>query len=201
MTRIKGSAVQDIQERRNELNTIISNFETRGKKFTKKILVEELAKKGFRIDARTLYRDLVVIMKDDSFVRDLAKSTYSAYIHRIFDEIDGYDEKIHEWMEDPPKTHKRILEYDQSHPMAKPKIKRVIEETTSKTEILKLGLRIQEFRINALKGDLVNTSVALLSKDFQRLEIENEELQRINSRFEEERKTVPDQSSDNRKSL
>lgn len=179
--RSKGTTVEDINLRRDVLAKIISDLKVEGVPVTKKILVEKMAKKGYKMDDSTLHRDRTELNKKNTFVRDMGESNYSSYIEEIATTLDYVTNEAlaiyeAEWNKVAVNTktkggrivkgrvvggetvfHERKAEKNALH--AKIQALRIINDAT-------------KCKLELLKGDTINISVALLGQKLNKLKDE-----------------------------
>ena len=187
--------VEDVILRQQKIVDIEESLKKKGEIITRAKIIEELHKAGFpSASLSTLYRDRVALARNNRFVRDLAESTYSKYVGDIFERMETLQEQVDNWHKNPPKITKQKVEpiglYPKGHKQAGQPMFKIIEttvETMNPVTISQFDLRIQETKLGALKGDIVDTSVALISEEFDKLQQENEALERAKKKLEEEK--------------
>ena len=92
------------------------------------------------MSASTVYRDMTAINRENTWVRDLAESNYSAYQEDISNTFDWLEMQASKQFES---THDHVW--------------------------LNIILKVQDSRIKHTNGDNINMSVALLGKKFNEL--------------------------------
>jgi Fe2+ or Zn2+ uptake regulation protein len=140
--------IDDTQLRRQTLAKIVIEFRKEKKQVTRYTLQPELAKRGFDVSFATIYRDLTILNRDNTYVRDLAESNYSAYQEEIAESLD--------WVESQART-----EY----------------ELTQNHVFLNVILKVQDLKMKHTNGENINISAALLGKKFNQLKQESKETQ------------------------
>jgi hypothetical protein len=142
MTMIHGS-IEDTQHRRQSLAKIVMDFRRQGKQITRYGLQPELKKVGFDVSYSTVYRDLTVLNRANTYVRDLSESNYSAYQEDIANSLD--------WVEQQARA----------------------EFLDNKTYFyLGIIMKVQDLKIKHTNGDNINISVALLGKKLDQMKSE-----------------------------
>jgi len=166
----KDSNSTTIEKRRKALRRIISDYGQKGKKPSRKELLFELAKKGFKIDLSTLYRDKTSINGENSFLRDIAEANYSVYVEEMWDNLDFIIENsIENYHKNFPITkttkHEKNGEIETT-------IQTIKNNPDSKQKFLRLILDATMEKASLIKGDTINFSVAFLSKKLHKFEDE-----------------------------
>ena len=137
--------IDDTQQRRIKLLEIINKFRAKGKLVNRYTLQPELAKAGFKVSFATIYRDMTSLNQNNTWVRDLAQSNYSAYQEDISNNL--------EWIE----------------AQAKKKF-----EETGQNVWLGIIHRVQETKMKHTNGENINISAALLNKKFTEMSSKKE---------------------------
>src|SRR3990172_6469082 len=87
-------STKDYTERRRvALQNIINDLHKERRHITEKILLEKLDAKGYKIKRSSLYEDRVALSKENTFIRDLAESSYSQVIKKVYNAITLKKEK------------------------------------------------------------------------------------------------------------
>ncbi len=159
---------ESVEKRRSALQEIINDCHKSGKNPSNKYLLEQLNKKGFPITRMTLYIDRVKLARENTFVRDIAESTYSQMIEDIFNNITTVEGEAFEMAN---KSWTRTKTITRNNPNRKKGQPKTITEThietndaVSKERFLRLALDCQSAKTNLLKGDVINVTVAMLGK-------------------------------------
>jgi len=139
---IHGS-IEDTKHRRQSLAKIVVDFKRHGKQITRYTLQPALKKAGFGVSYSTVYRDLTLLNRENTYVRDLAESNYSAYQEEIANSLD--------WVEQQARA----------------------EFLKNKTYLyLGIIMKVQDLKIKHTSGENINVSVALLGKKFDQIQSE-----------------------------
>jgi hypothetical protein len=174
----KKGKVDDIMERRIHLCKVITEFNDKGIRPTRQMLLKRMRDDGYNISNDTLHRDWVHEMRSNTFLRDLGESTLSHYIEEVFADIDSMKEYFYKWMENPPtiKEQTNVPRLDKKgNIMTDNKgnmlytIEKQIVETISPITIMEILAKSVQLRIAVLKGDIVNTAWAMLADNFDEL--------------------------------
>lgn len=132
--------IEDISFRRRKVEQIMSNLKKIGKRITRFTVQEELDKIGFHVSSVTAYRDMTAVNRENTWVRDLAQSNYSAYQEQISDTL--------EWIE--MQSEKRF-------------------EKTKSHVWLNIILKVQETKMKHTNGENINVSAALIQRRFEQM--------------------------------
>lgn len=163
----------DILIRRTILSGIITKLKREGKTINRFTLKPLLQRAGFDVDESTVYRDLTALNRENTWVRDLAESSYSAYQEDISDTLD--------WV-----VHQAKIQYKKkwtaSKQMKKETGKGIVTEIVTtqelaspKTAFLNIILKAQELKMKHTNGENINVSAALLTKEFHEIKKRYEE--------------------------
>ena len=173
-------STKDYTERRRvALQNIINDLHKERRHITEKILLEKLDAKGYKIKRSSLYEDRVALAKENTFIRDLAESSYSQVIEEVYNDITLIKEKClalaeKDWVRRLIKEKPTGAIDKDGKPVVR--VERLIEENESapKQNFYALALKCDEQIMNLMRGDLLNVSVALLARklDHYRSEIE-----------------------------
>lgn len=173
------SAKDYTARRRVKLQSIINDLHKDRLHITEKILLERLDTAGYKIKRQQLYLDRVVLAKENTFIRDLAESSYSQIIEEVYNDITLIKEKClalaeKDWVRRLIKEKPTGAVDKDGKPVVR--VERLIEENESapKQNFYALALKCDEQIMNLMRGDLLNVSVALLARklDHYRSEIE-----------------------------
>ena len=75
--------IEDVTIRRREVMKIINQLRKKGQRVNRYTVKDQLDKLGFQISISTIYRDMTAINRENTWIRDLAESNYSAYQEEI----------------------------------------------------------------------------------------------------------------------
>jgi len=171
---------ESVDKRRLVLQEIINDCHKSGNHPSNRYLLEQINKKGFPITRMTLYTDRVKLARENTFVRDIAESTYSQIIEDIFNNITFIESEAFEMANKSWTRTKTITRNNSNKKKGQPK---TITETHTETNdavtkerFLRLALECQTAKINLLKGDTINITVALLSKKLYQYKLQLEEI-------------------------
>ena len=137
-------SVEDTFARRTKLLEIVNDFRSKGKLINRYSLQPELEKQGFKVSFATIYNDMTAINRNNSWVRDLASSNYSAYQEDISSNL--------EWIEEQARKQ---FESSKNHVW------------------LNIIHRVQETKMKHTNGENINISAAMLGKQFNKLKEES----------------------------
>jgi len=169
----EGSNSTIIEKRRKALRRIISNYGQKGEKPSRKDLLFELSKKGFKIDLSTLYRDKTKINEESSFLRDIAETNYSAYVEEMWENLDFVIENsIEIYHKNFPIT--KTTKHEKNGKI-ETTIQTIKNHPESKQKFLRLILDATMEKVSLFSGSTINFSVAFLSKKMHQFKAENEQ--------------------------
>lgn len=171
---------ESVDKRRSVLQEIINDCHKSGKHPSIQYLLEQLSKKGFPITRMTLYTDRVWLARQNTFVRDIAESSYSQIIEDMFNNISFIESESFEMAN---KTWSRTKTITRNNPNKKKGQPKTLTETQTETNdavpkerFLRLALDCQTAKINLLKGDVTNITVAMLGKRLDQYRSQLEEI-------------------------
>lgn len=139
-------ALDETLRRRQKLQDIINQFRSKGSLINRFTLQPELEKAGFKASFTTIYRDMTALNKDNTWVRDLAESNYSAYQESISSNLELVEQQANEKFKE-----------------------------TGNHVWLNIVLRVQETKMKHTQGDNINISAALLHTKFNELKKQQKE--------------------------
>jgi hypothetical protein len=124
---------------------------------------------GFDVEEGTVYRDIVLINRENSWVRDLVESNYSAMQEHISEMLDFIEKEA---LENYSKTWTMNRTVKKIGTTSKGEFESEEETTTQemaapKAQFLMLIGKVQELRMKHTHGDNINISAALLSRELQ----------------------------------
>jgi len=135
--------IEDVTIRRREVLKIMTHLKKNGQRINRYTVKDQLDKSGFDMSVSTIYRDMTVINRENTWVRDLSESNYSAYQEDISNNL--------EWV-----IHQAITQF----------------EKTKNHVWLNIMLKAQETKMKHTNGENINISAALLGKKFKQLKKE-----------------------------
>ena len=146
-------SIDDTIQRRQALAKIVVDFRSNKRQVTRYSLQPVLKEAGFDVSFATIYRDLTSLNRDNTYVRDLSESNYSAYQEEIAESLD--------WVE--AESRKQF-------------------ESTQNHVFLNVILKVQDLKMKHTNGENINISAALLGKKFKEMtnQENKEEEQTIN---------------------
>jgi hypothetical protein len=165
----QGSTHANQERRRLAIVKIISQLRKEHKPVNRFTVLPLIRAEGYDVEEGTVYRDLTVINRENTWVRDLVESNYSAYQERIAENLDFMEKEAIEnyhksWTMN--KTVKRVVSNEKGN-------FETIEETITqemaspKAQFLLILGKVQELRMKHTHGDNINISAALLSAELQ----------------------------------
>lgn len=162
--KITPKSVEDITKRYDAIRDIQADYISRKVRLSRKILLEELKKKGFEPSASTLDRDLIEVAKGNPYVRNIAEATFSQKIEEMATALDSLEEIAWQWLDNPPQIIKQKME-----PIGEPKNGKqqfkVIEQTVETMSKRAIAADIREIvmaKKDLITGDVLNVSIVLL---------------------------------------
>lgn len=152
----------EIQKRQLKLKDIIYEASQEGKFLTQKEVLEKLDEAGYKITRSELTRDKRAIATKNDFIRDLAEHNYSQYMEESFNMFSFIREEAlklagSEWI-------KRTVKDKNTDEGASHEVINVADEAGPKKMFYDLALTAENMRVQMLKGDVLNYSVAYLGK-------------------------------------
>lgn len=187
----RGSTIE-INDRRIKLQDIIADFEMHGQHYTQAKLLSVLAKNGFEIDIRTLQRDIDAINAGNDFVTKLATTNYSSFVDNCFKKLDDAEAKANTIFNKKWTQSKHIKK---QVPIKLEGDIETVEVTESvittelagpKLQSLKLISDIQKIKLEMVSGNLLDDSVAAMTKRYQ-------DMQQKTAALEEELASIKEQ--------
>jgi len=160
----KRKSVREINQRRKVIEEIYDDLVKNGKKPSAKNIMLELTKRGVLISRSTLYTDLTENNKGNTFLNDLVRYNYSAYLHEIWDNIEFV---ISESFEMYDKLDKMNSDNSKSKSEDTPND---IKITHPKHLCLNTVLKATELKIKMLEGRPGDASLTLLLHQFKMTE-------------------------------
>ena len=154
--------VEDVTVRRREIMKIITQLRKKGQRVNRYTVKEQLNKSGFEPSVSTVYRDMTAINRENTWVRDLAESNYSAYQEDISNTFDWLEMQASKQFES---THDHVW--------------------------LNIILKVQDSRIKHTRGENINISVALLGKKFKELEDDKQSITPLQEESSDEMSSHP----------
>lgn len=184
MSKSKGSTQINEKNRQEQIALIITRFHSSGKAVTVYTIQKELKESARKIivDIRTIYRDLIEINKENSFVKDLAQYHYSKMVEDLYTNYSWiYNEARKNYLKKwtLSKTITRISKEEE-----------IIEEVTTeeiaqpKIAFLNIMINSQKAMEDIIDGRSQKISVALLSRRFVEIERELDEANQYKSKYE-----------------
>lgn len=170
--------IDEINQRREVLKTIMDGYRAEKKRFTVKDLVKDVEDSGFKCTERTLHRDLESLRAADNFVIKIATDEYSSMVHDCFRTWGEIENDLIDMINKTWTSNKTVTKQV-------PREDGVIELTEeTETEELagpklaaeKLLADIQKMKLEAFNGKLLDEASALMLREFQKLKRENEVL-------------------------
>ena len=126
---------------------IMSQLKKDGQRVNRYTIKDKLDKLGFEVSVATVYRDTMAVNRENTWVRDLSESNYSAYQEEIDNNL--------EWV-----AHQAVKMFNE----------------TGDHVWLNILLKTQESKMRHVAGENVNVSVALIGEKFRKrmAELENQ---------------------------
>lgn len=173
---------ENIDKRRLVLQEIINHALVNNIHISEKYLMGELEKKDYHITRGTLYFDRIAIAKMNTFVRDMAESSYSQIIEDIYNNIGLIEAEAFQlanmtWQKERV-TRTDLPKAKNTKGAAKQSKVEEVERNNfiPKERFLRLALECQTAKTNLLKGDVTNITVAMLSKRLDQYRLQLEEI-------------------------
>lgn len=80
-----GQTDENREKRQTKLEEILEKANLEDKELSKLEIQKLLSNEGFSVSLPTVYNDLKDITRNDSFIQELASTTYSSIMHKAFD--------------------------------------------------------------------------------------------------------------------
>ena len=161
-------SVEDVMARREALLKIINQFKKDGKTVTRFSLQPALKEVGYDVSYSTIYRDMTILNRENTWVRDLVESNYSAYQEHIHDTLNMIEKEALKMYQEKPtiikKTHKEISKNGEVTIIEEANTEEVANMTVC---LLELILKVQSLRMKQTHGDNINVSAALLTAELR----------------------------------
>lgn len=168
--------IADVEKRREKLQEILNDNFANGSILTSKMIMDKMKDAKFPYsNRRDLYRDRVALAKNNSFVRDMAESTYSANMEESFEVFTHIrDEALRlagsEWEKRKHKTKNADTGVSTEN-------ETITDEAGPKNMFLNLAMNAEKCRVDMMNGDLLNYSVAFLGKKLNQYKTQLAELE------------------------
>lgn len=176
-----GSTDTDIDTRRDAIVKIKKDLESKHIPVNRDIVLEQLLKQNFKVTAGTVYRDLVHLSRQNTWVRDLGESTYSERQETIDKELDSV---LKEAWEIYHKKWTRDTTTKKMGSNSKGEFETTEETTTQemsgpKIESLRLILEVQKLKMAHTNKDNIHIAAAILGEDVRKLKAKYADLESI----------------------
>lgn len=184
MSKSKGSTQLNEKNRQAQITLIIAKFNSIGQIPTVYTIQKELKESTRKIivDIRTIYRDLIEINKENSFVKDLAQYHYSKMVETAYTN--------YAWVYNQARKN-YLKKWTLSKTITRTtKEEEIVEEVTTeeiaqpKIAFLNIMLNSQKSMEDIIDGRTQQVSVALISRRFVELERELDEAKQYKSKYE-----------------
>jgi len=136
---ISSMMIEDVTIRRREVMKIMAHLKKNGQRINRYTVKDQLDKLGFDMSVSTIYRDMTALNRENTWVRDLAESNYSAYQEEIDNNL--------EWV-----SHQVVKKF----------------RDTGDHVWLNILLKTQESKMRHTAGENISVSVALLGEKYRK---------------------------------
>jgi Fe2+ or Zn2+ uptake regulation protein len=162
---------EDVTMRRLEVQKIALQLKQKGKPVNRYSVYPLLKKKGFVTSYTTVYRDINAISRENTWVRDLAESNYSAYQEEISNRLQWIEDQAEKQYKKKWKTAKKSIKNQKTKEGALETTEQSIttENAQPKIGFLKIIKEVQELKMKHTNGENINISAALLGKKFNKI--------------------------------
>jgi len=169
--------------------TVLRKVETElvkeGKPLTNQNLLRGLEAKGLKnIDRNKLYYLKKALGENNGFVLSIAESQYSPMVQDIYDKILLIEDKCFELAGKDWTQHETETSVGDGDRDSYTRDKTVDNEHKPQHDFYKLALDCQTAKTKILSGDVINVSVAMIERNFNRLRDEKEEIKQENLRLQ-----------------
>ena len=155
-----------------------------GKALTNKNLIVGLELKGLKVDRNKLYTLKQSLNKKNNFIVSISESQYSAMVQDVYDKIMYIEDKCTALAEEDWTTHTISTGNGDRNNFQKHER----NQHKAKLDFCRIVLDCQNAKAKLLQGDVINVSVALIERNFDRLRDENaeyvREIQRLRKKLE-----------------
>ena len=163
--------VDAINNRREEVKKIMSELKEQGLPVNRYSVHERLDKTKFDVSLATVYNDIVSLSRENTWVRDLTESTYSAHQEEINDTLDWIQKEARRlydvnWVRSKKVTKKVPAKNGKNKVIVE--MVKIKEEYKPKASILKIIRDVQDLKMKLTNGQNINISAALLGKKFEK---------------------------------
>jgi vacuolar-type H+-ATPase subunit I/STV1 len=190
----KKNSVVEIIDRRLKLQDIIADYEIHGKHYTQANLLTKLHKAGYDIDLRTLQRDLDAINAGNDFVTRLATVNYSSFVDNCFKKLDDAESKAigvynKKWTQSKHIKKEVPVRSEDGHEIVEVTESVITTELAGpKLQALRIYSDIQKIKLEMVSGNLLDDSVAAMTKKFQDMQQKVATLEEENASLKEQQK-------------
>ena len=169
-----------IKKRHDIIKLIIDNIQRSGGHYTAFIILKELEKHGIYVDRSTVSRDLSEIEPDNNFLIDMMKFRYSATIEQCWIEFERIAQEAI-WMYSQKWTNNKIIKkYTQGEDGEQIATEEVVTQEIAgpKNDALRIWLDATNSKMKVFNGGVVDTSIALATKNIMKMKAELETLRK-----------------------
>lgn len=172
------AGIDEINQRRETLQTIIKGYREERKRYTIKDLLKDLSDAGYDTNERTLHRDLQALRANDNFVLRIATDEYSAMVADCFGKWGEIETDLEEMIKQKWTANKTVKkQVAREDGIIELEEETITEEVAGpKLQASKLLADIQKMKLEAFNGKLLDEATALMLKEYQKLKKENEVL-------------------------
>jgi len=171
------------------LRTVETALVKEGKPLTNQNLLRGMEAKGFKnLNRNQLYHLKKKLGENNNFVLSIAESQYSPMVEDIYNKILLIEDKCFELAEAEWTLHETetsVGDGTENDRQTYTKTKNVDNQHKPQSDFYRLVLDCQTAKTKILSGDVINVSVAMIERNFNRLRDEKEEMTRENLRLQE----------------
>lgn len=174
------------QKQLTVLRTVETDLVKAGKPLTNQNLLTGLETKGLKnINRNQLYYLKKALGENNGFVLSIAESQYSPMVEDIYNKILLIEDKCFELAGNDWTQHETETSVGDGDRDSYTRTKTTDNEYKPQHDFYKLALDCQTAKTKILSGDVINVSVAMIERNFNRLRDEKEEYLRENLRLKD----------------
>ena len=155
-----------------KLRSVETELMEQGKPLTNRNLITGLEAKGLKVDRFKLYRLKQTLGENNNFVLKIAESQYSVMVQDIYDKITFVEDACFDLAGKDWTQHEvQTSEDEDGHNYEKT----TDNEHKPQSDFYRLVLDCQMAKMKIMSGDVINVSVAMIERNFDRIRDENQE--------------------------
>ena len=167
----------EIEKRREQIIQIREDLYRQGKVPDNFMVVKELEKYGYYITDRTIRRDMAEINRENSYVLDLAKWNYNGLVEYMFATLEAIVRDCSDIIATKWTNSKVVVTEEEGENGMKVKKQKIITDELAgpRLQANKTKLDVIKIYVEIFKGGVIDTSIAILSQNVERMRREYDE--------------------------